>query len=284
MIAMRILLGIAAAFALSIALLAGWGFREATRDPIVRRGEIALPGLKQPMKIVLLSDIHIGTAAMGPKRLTRIVEQVNALKPDMVVIAGDFIFGHDPQGAARLGPAMIAPLGQLRAPLGVTAVLGNHDYWTGAQAVREQLGRAGINLLENDAALRGPIALGGVSDDFSGHADVAKTLRAARALGKPIVLLAHSPDIAPGLPADAPLLLAGHTHCGQGVLFGHNIAPPVSRYGTRYRCGLVREGKRTVVVTGGLGASGVSLRIGAPPDMWLLTLVPVAMVPTQKAG
>lgn len=281
---MRILLRIAAGIALLIFLLAAWGYREATSDPIVRRGEVALPGLERPMKIVLLSDIHIGTAAMGPERLTRIVGQVNALKPDLVVIAGDFIFGHDPEGAAKLGPAMIAPLRQLRAPLGVAAVLGNHDYWTGAQAVREQLGRAGITLLENDAALRGPIALGGVSDDFSGHADVAKTLRAARGLGKPIVLLTHSPDIAPDLPGDVPLLLAGHTHCGQGVVFGHNIAPPVSRYGTRYRCGLVREGARTVVVTGGLGASGVSLRIGAPPDLWLLTLVPVAMVQTRKAG
>lgn len=281
---MRIILGTLAALALLIALVACLGFREATRDPVVRRGEVALPGLARPMKIVLLSDIHIGTAAMGPERLARIVGQVNALKPDLIVIAGDFIFGHDPDGAANLGPAMIAPLRQLRAPLGVAAVLGNHDYWTGAQAVREQLGRAGIALIENGAALRGPIALGGVADDFSNHADVAATLRAARALGKPIVLFTHSPDIAPGLPADAHLLLAGHTHCGQGLVFGHNIAPPVSRYGTRYRCGLVREGARTVVVTGGLGTSGVPLRIGAPPDMWLLTLVPVAMAPTRKPG
>ncbi|WP_204277075.1 hypothetical protein, partial [Escherichia coli] len=68
-------------------------------------------------------------------------------------------------------------------------------------------------VLENQAGLRGPIALGGVSDDFSHHADAPATLRAARALGRPIVLVTHSPDIAPDLPGDARLLLAGHTHC-----------------------------------------------------------------------
>lgn len=284
MLCMRKLLAILAALVLLLALFLGWCFREATGDPIVRRADVAMPGLERPVRVALLSDIHVGTAAMGPARLTRIVDQVNALKPDLVLIAGDFIFGHDPDGAARLGPAMIAPLRRLRAPLGVAAVLGNHDYWTGARAVREQLGRAGIAVLENEAALRGPIALGGVADDFSGHADVAATLRAARTLGKPIVLFTHSPDIAPSLPADAPLLLAGHTHCGQAVVFGHNVAPPVSRYGTRYRCGLVREAGRIVVVTGGLGTSGVPLRLGAPPDLWLLTLVPAAMAPTRKPG
>jgi predicted MPP superfamily phosphohydrolase len=281
---MRKILAVLAGLVLLLALFLGWCFREATSDPVVRRAEVALPGLAQPMTVALISDIHIGSPAMGPQRLGRIVGQINALKPDLVVIAGDFIFGHDPNGAATRGEAMIAPLRALHAPLGVAAVLGNHDYWTGTQAVRGELRRAGITLIENGAVARGGIALGGISDDFSGHANVEATLRAARALGKPIVLLTHSPDVAPALPADAPLLLAGHTHCGQVLLFGRNVAPPVSRYGTRYRCGLVREGGRTVVVTGGLGTSGVPFRLGAPPDIWLLTLVPVAMARTQKAG
>lgn len=281
---MRKLILILAGLALLLAGFLGWCFREATSDPLVRRAEVALPGLERPVRIALLSDIHIGTAAMGPERLGRIVAQVNALKPDLVVIAGDFIFGHDPRGAAKLGPAMVGPLRQLRAPLGVAAVLGNHDYWTGPQAVRDQLARAGVTVLENDAAPRGPVALGGISDDFSGHADIAATLRAARAIGRPIVLVTHSPDVAPDLPADAHLLLAGHTHCGQVLIFGRNVAPEVSRYGSRYRCGLVREGGRTVIVTAGLGTSGVPFRLGARPDIWLVTLVPPAMVRTRKAG
>ena len=173
---MRKLIVLLAGLALSFAGLVGWCYREATSDPVVRRAEVAMPGLDRPVRIALLSDIHIGTVAMGPARLGRIVGQVNALEPDLVVIAGDFIFGHDPQGAAKLGPPMVGPLRQLRAPLGVAAVLGNHDYWTGPQAVRDQLQRAGVTVLENQAALRGPIALGGVSDDFSHHADAPATL------------------------------------------------------------------------------------------------------------
>jgi len=283
MFCMRRLLAILAVLVLLGAGFLGWCFREATSDPVVRRAEVAMPGLERPVTIALLSDIHVGTAAMRPKRLGRIVAQVNALKPDLVVIAGDFIFGHDPKGAAKLGPAMVGPLSELRAPLGVAAVLGNHDYWTGPRAVRAQLARAGVTVLENSAVLRGPVALGGISDDFSGHADVPATMRAARRLGKPIVLVTHSPDVAPDLPADAHLLLAGHTHCGQVLVLGQNIAPEVSRYGRRYRCGLVREGTRTVVVTAGLGTSGVPFRLGARPDMWLLTLMPAAMAPSQKA-
>jgi predicted MPP superfamily phosphohydrolase len=274
MFCMRKILATLGGLALLFALFLGWCFREATSDPIIRRAELAIPGLERPMTIALLSDIHTGSPAMGEKRLARIAGQINALRPDLVVIAGDFIFGHDPSGAAKRGEALVSPLRQIRAPLGVAAVLGNHDYWTGAPAVRDQLGRAGVTLLENQAVLRGPIALGGISDDFTGHANVAETLRAARALGKPIVLLTHSPDVAPELPADAPLLLAGHTHCGQVLFFGRHVVPPVSRYGTRYRCGVVREGARTVVVTAGLGTSGVPFRLGAPPDIWLLTLVP----------
>lgn len=255
-------------------LVVGGAFWEARRDPVVRRADLVLPGLAKgiALKVVLISDVHIGNAAMGPRRLARIVAQINALQPDLVLIAGDFIYGRDPNGAAKLGGPMVTPLGALRARLGVVAVLGNHDHWTGAQAVRRQLAAANVRVLENEAAIVGPLALGGVGDDFSGHADLASTLRAARALKRPVLLLTHSPDIAPGLPADAPLLLAGHTHCGQGVVLGHLLAPSVSRYRTRYLCGIVREGARTVVVTGGLGASGVPFRIGAPPDLWLLTI------------
>ncbi|WP_404335347.1 metallophosphoesterase [Sphingomonas sp. MMS12-HWE2-04] len=269
-----ILLLVAASIALAIAALALFMFHEARADPLVRRAEVAVPGLLQPLRIVLLSDIHIGTAAMDGERLDRIVGQINALHPDIVAIAGDFIFGHDPKGAARRGPAMVAPLSHLRPRLGTVAVLGNHDYWTGAPAVRAQLARAHVTLLENDAAVFGPLTVGGISDKFTRHDDAAATLRAVRALGRPSVLLTHAPDIAPRLPGDV-LLLAGHTHCGQAMLFGIRLSPEVSNAGARYRCGLVREGDRTVIVTAGLGTSGVPLRIGAPPDLWLITLVPV---------
>lgn len=265
-----------------LALLSGiagllWGFSNACADPAVRRASFALPNWPAgapPVQVALLSDIHVGTLAMDADRLTRIVGQVNALKPDIVLIAGDFIFGHDPAGAAKLGEAMVLPLSKLRAPFGVVAVPGNHDHWTGIATVREQLRRAGVTVIENQAIQRGPLAIGGVDDDFSRHADLSATLAAVRRLPGARVLLTHSPDIAPSLPGDMPLLLAGHTHCGQAVLPLIGPVSDVTRYGARYRCGLRVERGRAVVVTAGLGTSGPPVRVGAPPDLWLLTLGP----------
>ncbi|AQR74898.1 metallophosphoesterase [Sphingomonas sp. LM7] len=259
----------------AVLALAGYGFAEARRDPVVREAAIVLPDWPAgapPIRLVLLSDMHIGTAAMGPDRLARIVEQINALSPDIVLIAGDFIFGHAPGSAARLGEPMVAPLSRLRARLGVVAALGNHDHWTGADTVRALLRRAGVTVVDNSAIARGPLALGVAGDDFTGRADLAATIKAVRRLPGARLILTHSPDIAPALPSDIALLLAGHTHCGQVVLPLLGPISEVSRYGARYRCGVRREGGRTVVVTAGLGTSGGPFRLGAPPDIWLLTL------------
>jgi len=261
----------------ALALFATVCFIEATRDPVIRRTTVALPGLPStaaPIRVVLISDIHIGSAAMGPRRLTRIVERIDALHPDLVLIAGDFIFGDDPFGAAKLGPAMIGPLSQLRARFGTIAVTGNHDWWTGVGSVRDLLARAHIRLLSNRAVAVGPLALGGIDDDYSGHAAVADTLDQLRTLPGARVLVSHSPDIAPDLPRDMPLLLAGHTHCGQVVLPFYGPISDVTRYGARYRCGVKHEGPRTVIVTAGLGTSGAPFRFGAPPDLWLINFVP----------
>ena len=263
--------------AVFVLALAAYAFAEARRDPVVRRATLSLPGWPRgarPVRVALLGDIHIGTLAMEPGRLNRIVGQVDALRPDLVLIAGDFIFGHDPNGAARLGEPMVAPLRGLRAPLGVIAVPGNHDHWTGEAVVRAQLRRAGIVMLANQAVRRGPLAVGGLDDAFTGHDDVPATMTALRRLPGARLIVTHSPDVAARLPADVRLLLAGHTHCGQVVLPFWGPVENVSRYEKRYLCGVVREGAHTVVVTAGVGTSGGPFRLNAPPDIWLLTLGP----------
>jgi hypothetical protein len=251
-----------------------YGRIEARSDPIVHTATIRLPrwpaGIK-PIRAVLISDIHIGSPAMDEARLSRIVDQINALDPDIVLIAGDFIYGFDPRGAKK-GRALIAPLKKLHPPLGVVAVLGNHDHWAGPGDIPSLLAQARITVLENDVTARGPIVIGGVGDDFSHHAAVAATMSKVRPFDGARILLTHSPDIAPGLPKDVHLLLAGHTHCGQGVLPFYGPVVSVSRFKNRYRCGLVIDPGRAVIVTGGLGTSGPPLRIGAAPDLWLITL------------
>lgn len=251
---------------------------EALRDPIVRTATIRLPdwpaGVK-PIHAVLISDLHLDGQTMDEARLDRIVAQINTLNPDIVLLAGDYIYGHDPAGAKKFGPGLVAPLLKLNPPLGVVAVLGNHDQWTGVDTVRSLLARARVTVLENDVAARGPLAIGGVGDRYSGYDNLAMTVAKLRQFGGARILLTHSPDIAPDMPADITLLLAGHTHCGQVVLPLWGPVSDVSRYGSRYRCGIRVEGKRTVVVTAGLGTSGpMALRLNAPPDLWLLTLGP----------
>lgn len=266
--------------ALLLAGLIAIGFyalSEARRDPLVRTATIKLPGWPAsatPVRAVLISDIHMGSVAMDEARLERIVARINALKPDIVLIAGDMIFGADPNGAAKVGATLVTPLSHLRAPLGVVAVLGNHDQWTGPTTVRALLARANITVLENEAIVRGPLAIGGVGDFYTHHENLDATVRRMRTLVGARLLLTHSPDIAPTLPATTSLLLAGHTHCGQFILPFLGPVLKFTHYGARYRCGIRHEGHHAVIVTAGLGTSGPPLRLGAPPDLWLLTLGP----------
>lgn len=227
------------------------------------------------MTVALLSDIHIGGPAMDVPRLERIVAQVNALRPDLVLIAGDFISGEDPARGARAAARLGAPLSGLRARHGVLAVLGNHDHWTAPELVRAQLARANITVLANTVARAGPLTVGGVDDPFT---DRDRTADVLARMTRPGLILAHSPDIAPQTPRGT-LVLAGHTHCGQIMLpiVGPAVttSPSLGRrlYDPKYRCGLVRQDGKVVVVTGGLGAS-LPLRLGAPPEVWSLTLGP----------
>lgn len=274
-------------FALVVALLTtalvAIGLSNARADPVVRRAAIALPGWPAGSALVtvaLLSDIHLGSMAMDAGRLRRIVAQVQALHPDLILLAGDFIDGRGPVRAERHRAALATALARLHAPLGVVAVLGNHDYWTDPASVRAALDRAGVTVLTNAAAVRGPLVIGGVDDEHTRHADLPATLAAMRGLPGARLLLSHTPDVAADAPADVTLILAGHTHCGQIVL--PLIGPPVEpmRTGPHYLCGIVPEGARRTVVGAGLGTSDLPLRFGAPPDLWLLTLGPGA----GKAG
>jgi len=272
---MRPILQCLAAATLAAALFAGWCFHQARQAPVVRRATVELaawPAGAPAMRVVLLSDIHIGSLAMDAARLSRIVEQVNALRPDVVLLAGDFIAGHDGGLARRWAPALVGPLSRLEAPLGKVAVLGNHDYWTGAGPVRAAFAAAGVDVLDNDARRYGTLTVVGIDDRFTRHDRIDQAMQRARTLPGPRLVLSHDPDIVPDLPADAPLVAAGHMHCGQLVL--PLVGPPrvPSDYGRRYLCGVIREGGRATIVTGGLGTSAVPLRFRAPPDLWLLTL------------
>lgn len=255
------------------------GYLTAIRDPVVRQARVELPDWpagEPPLRLLLLSDIHVAGPDMPPSRLARVVEQANALRPDLILFAGDFI--SDKRTATRWYrfDEALAPLAGLRAPLGSVAVLGNHDHWVDAAAATRALERAGIRTLFNDAVRAGPLVIGGLDDDFTGRADLARTLARMREVrGVPLVL-SHSPDPFADLPRQVRLMLAGHTHCGQVALPWIGAISYVSRHGRRYACGRIDEGGRTLFVGAGIGTSVAPLRLWAVPDMWLIEVGPVS--------
>lgn len=255
-----------------IAVLA---WRHTMGDPVVRRTIITtadLPAGSPPVRIALISDIHVAGPDMPPERLERIVTQINALRPDVVMIAGDFV--SDKRTATHIyrPDEIIAPLAGLETRLGVVAAPGNHDHWYNLPGLAAELRRAGITLLSNEAEQVGPLAVGGLDDAYTGRDDVPATLSAMRGLSGPRIILSHSPDPFPALPPDFGLMLAGHTHCGQ-IAYPWGGAPAhLSDYGDRYGCGRVDERGNTVITGAGLGTSLIWIRLFARPEIWILEL------------
>lgn len=260
----------------AIALLGVHMVLLASSAPMIRTLRVHLagwPATASPLRIILLADLHLSTPGDTPARLSDTVVRVDALKPDLVLLAGDFI-ATGISDARSYSPAdSVAPLSALHPRLGTVAVLGNHDYPAAGQ-VRRALAVVGIDVLDNTAVRVGPLAIVGVSDDFSRHDRVPQAIAAWRRIGGVPIVLTHSPDVIPKLPPSVSLVLAGHTHCGQ-VRFPLIGAPITqSRYGQRYACGIVREGSRISVITAGLGVSSLPIRLGVPPDLWMITVGP----------
>lgn len=257
------------------ALVIAWAYKVATSEPVVRHAAVALlppAGGESEIRALLISDIHVAGPDMPPARLARIVAKINALRPDLVLIAGDMV--SDKEVATKIYEAeqAMAPLRGIRSRLGVFAVLGNHDYSRGAEPIRAALAQANIKVLDNQAARAGPLVIGGLDDPFTGRDDLPATLRAMRSRGGVPILLSHSPDPFPQVPADIGLMAAGHTHCGQIRLPVIGALSYMSEHGERYACGVVREGTKTLVVGAGLGTSLLPLRLGAVPDMWMIRI------------
>jgi uncharacterized protein len=250
------------------------------------------------LKLAVLADLHACKPWMDVERIEGIVAQVNALRPDAVLLLGDYVAGHKIARYSEPLPAKdwAGALAGLKAPLGVHAVLGNHDWWeeravqdkrSGPTKAGTALQNAGITLHEN-TALRlikdgAPVWIAGLGDQwafypkrwrdfagFTGVDDLAGTLALATD-DAPIILMAHEPDIFPKVPDRVALTICGHTHGGQVRVFG--FAPYVpSKFGTRYIYGHIVEDGRNLIVSRGLGCSGLPVRFGAPPEIVMIEL------------
>lgn len=268
-----------ALIALAVVIAVGAkAWHDTMRAPVVERLVVesdALPVGAPPVTMALLTDIHVAGPDMPPERLAEIVAQVNALKPDLIAIAGDLV--SEKRTATRVYSAeeVIAPLGKLSALLGVVVVPGNHDHWFDWEALAAELARyPQITILRNAAEQRGSLVIGGVDDDFTGRADLPATVAAMAASKGVRIMLSHSPDIFPQVPVDVDVVLAGHTHCGQ-IAWPWGGAPATkSDYGNLYACGVTRQRGKVLVTSAGLGTSLLPVRLFTHPEIWLIEIRP----------
>lgn len=217
------------------------------------------------VKAVFATDFHIAPYPWEKWRLKRIVRKINEQNPDLVILGGDYVNGHEK--SSTMAPQKIAEiLREITAPK--VAVLGNHDSYFGKEEVIQALKNAGITVLDNqNIRLRVKdhwVTVAGVSDLSTDKPDVVKAIKNAVA---PIIFVTHSPDVFPQLKGRAMLTLAGHTHGGQIVLpfIGAPLVP--SDYGKRYRYGMITEQKSVMLVSSGLGTSMYPLRFNSKPEI-----------------
>jgi predicted MPP superfamily phosphohydrolase len=243
---------------------------------VIVRDQIAIP-LSRPgsLKIVVLTDLHVGSPHNGIDNLERVVELTNTQQPDIVCILGDLVI-QGVRGGHFVSPEdSAAVLKRLRSRLGSFAVLGNHDVWLDHDRVAAALESNGIDVIE-DTAVRldtsaGPLWLAGVGDFMTGRARVATGL-AHVTDDAPVIILSHNPDIFPLVSRRVALTLAGHTHGGQ-VRLPFDWTPIVpSMYGQKYAAGRVVEDGKQMYVSTGVGTSLIPVRFRVPPAVTLLTL------------
>jgi uncharacterized protein len=255
--------------------LTGVGFAQARSLPDVVEVEVPiedLPATADGFRIVQLTDVHIGPTIRGDF-LEQVVDQVNALEPDMVAITGDLVDGFVPQLREH-----VAPLARLRARHGAYFVTGNHEYYWDGPAWCAELERLGLTVLCNEHRVveheGARLLVAGATDyqashGIPGHASDPAAARAGAPACDVDILLAHQPrTIYAAAKAGYDLQISGHTHGGQYFpmnLLVHLVQP--------YVAGLHLHGATRIYVSRGTGYWGPPMRVGAPHEITVLRLV-----------
>ena len=244
--------------------------RQLQRGLVLSETEVELAQLAPAfdrLRILFVSDIHAGSF-VSPKTLAATFQRLLATEPDVILVGGDLVttaleeFAESREAFAKL-----------RAPMGVFAVLGNHDHYTrDPDRLRDMIENVGIQVLHNQSvALRrgdASLSLVGVDDLIAGQPNLESALAGTHA---PVLLLAHNPDLAfDAARGGVALMLSGHTHGGQIRVPGLPVLVRQSRY--RLDEGRYRVGPMELLVSRGLGASGLPVRFGCPPEAVLIHL------------
>ena len=226
------------------------------------------------LRVAIIGDIHTGGPFIDDNKLARIVELTNQQQPDLIVLLGDYMSPNS-WHSHRVEPEITAAYMQrLHAPLGVFAILGNHDWWYNGERVRRAFEERGIKALENDVVeikwRANSFWLAGLSDLWTRPQHIEQTL-AEIPTGAATIALTHNPNIFPRLPRSVPLLLAAHTHGGQINL--PLVDTPVVTSGLgKYAAGHVFENGHHMFITTGIGTSILPVRFRVTPEIVILTI------------
>ncbi len=251
-----------------------YGSRVEATWPLVEQVQVPLKNLPTALdgyKIVQLSDIHLHPFTQI-EFVQEIVALVNNLKPNLVVLTGDYVL-QQADSIFELAPV----LARLKADAGVFVSLGNHDWWTNVAVVKQGFSEVGLMVLQNKGVTLGTgrarLYLAGLDDGWSGHPDLKVTLADAPAQ-IPIIMLMHEPDFADTLANDGriSLQLSGHTHGGQVRLpgVGALILPHLGR---KYASGLYRVKEMWLYTNRGIGVVGPPVRFNCRPEITELILM-----------
>lgn len=254
-----------------------YGFLIEPTRLVVRELNIKSPHWQgAEIRIALISDIHVGGRHVDAARTKKIAERVNAQSPDLVLIAGDFASElaakpkYSPAEIEDLNAGLLA-LGALMAPLGVFAVLGNHDYLYDPNHVQSMLEAGGIVFVDNRSEIAGNrLCVFGFGDDYYGKPN--RKGRDACGPELPMIGLMHNPDSFELARGGEALMAAGHTHGGQVNIPGIGRRKTATRGGPKYAYGEIDVNGTPAFVTAGIGMSMLSARFNAPPEIVMITL------------
>ena len=250
-------------FTVGAGFLASW---QKSRLRVVRT-QIRRPGFGKEYHMVLLSDLHIGYY-VGVKHIARVVDQVNALNPDIVVIAGDMVNAGNTRECPEIDE-VAQLLARMRSKEGTFAILGNHDPELGDKDFQKFLRDAQITLLADDIYTASCCHLVGRSTRTRPRQSLDFLLGGVKHR-RPIVVLDHDPlGVDEAVEQKADLILCGHTHKGQ--VFPLNLFCRAV-YSKQQFWGRSVMGETDVVVSAGTGYFSMPMRLGSSCEIWDLTL------------
>lgn len=255
--------------------------------PALNRGTVELADWHdehRELKFLIVSDIHFRRSDFRDGSAERLLEKINSAGADFILLLGDYLYlPRNPSGSVRGKyafsnidiPGITGFFRRMKAKRGIFAICGNHEERYGVPGFIESMKHAGnVRFLDGNLV---SVRVNGKRFILGGLTPETSTYRRMRMFGRrasgadPVILLCHNPEPFPEMPESVELMLSGHLHGGQiNLPFFRNIsfAPP---YCQPYQRGLFRNGRSRLIVTSGVGAGNVNLRVGAPPEMLLLT-------------